>query len=163
MDPLEQKAKEKHLNYVKLDGQVGIIGNGAGLVMSTLDVVAYAGEEFGGVKPANFLDIGGGASAEVMAAGLEVVLSDPNVKSVFVNVFGGITACDAVANGIISALQLLSDRGEVVDRPLVVRLDGNNAEEGRRILDDAAHKVVRRVDTMDGAARLAAELASQGV
>jgi succinyl-CoA synthetase beta subunit len=130
--------------------------------MSTLDVVAYAGEEFGGVKPANFLDIGGGASAEVMAAGLEVVLSDPSVKSVFVNVFGGITACDAVANGIISALQLLSDRGEVVDRPLVVRLDGNNAEEGRRILDDAAHNVVRRVDTMDGAARLAAELASQG-
>jgi succinyl-CoA synthetase beta subunit len=162
VDPLEQKAKEKHLNYVKLDGQVGIIGNGAGLVMSTLDVVAYAGEEFGGVKPANFLDIGGGASAEVMAAGLEVVLSDPNVQSVFVNVFGGITACDAVANGIISALQMLFDRGEVVDRPLVVRLDGNNAEEGRRILDEAAHKVVRRVDTMDGAARLAAELASQG-
>jgi succinyl-CoA synthetase beta subunit len=162
VDPLEQQAKEKHLNYVKLDGEVGIIGNGAGLVMSTLDVVAYAGEDFNGVKPANFLDIGGGASAEVMAAGLEVVLSDPSVKSVFVNVFGGITACDAVANGIISALGLLADRGEVVDRPLVVRLDGNNAEEGRRILDDAGHNLVRRVDTMDGAARLAAELASQG-
>jgi succinyl-CoA synthetase beta subunit len=163
VDPLEQMAKEKHLNYVKLDGSVGIIGNGAGLVMSTLDVVAYAGEEFGGVKPANFLDIGGGASAEVMAAGLEVVLSDPSVQSVFVNVFGGITACDAVANGIISALSLLADRGEVVDRPLVVRLDGNNAEEGRRILDDAGHNLIRRVDTMDGAARMAAELAAQGV
>jgi succinyl-CoA synthetase beta subunit len=157
VDPLEQKAKEKHLNYVKLDGQVGIIGNGAGLVMSTLDVVAYAGEEFGGVKPANFLDIGGGASAEVMANGLHIILSDPDVKSVFVNVFGGITACDAVANGIVSALQLLGDEAT---KPLVVRLDGNNVEEGRRILAEANHPLVTVVDTMDGAARRAAELAA---
>src|SRR5690606_10345942 len=128
----EARAKEKGLNYVKLDGSVGIIGNGAGLVMSTLDVVAYAGEEFGGQKPANFLDIGGGASAEVMANGLEIVLSDPSVKSVFVNVFGGITACDAVANGIVTAYKLLAERGESVNRPLVVRLDGNNAELGRK-------------------------------
>jgi succinyl-CoA synthetase beta subunit len=162
-DPLEAKAKEKDLNYVKLDGEVGIIGNGAGLVMSTLDVVAYAGEEFGGVKPANFLDIGGGASAEVMANGLEIVLFDPSVKSVMVNVFGGITACDAVANGIVSALDLLKARGEEVTKPLVVRLDGNNAEEGRRILDAAANPLVERVDTMDGAARRAAELAAAGV
>ncbi|MEV6526379.1 ADP-forming succinate--CoA ligase subunit beta [Longispora sp. NPDC051575] len=163
VDPLEQAAKAKGLNYVKLDGQVGIIGNGAGLVMSTLDVVSYAGEEFGGVKPANFLDIGGGASAEVMADSLEIVLSDPAVKSVFVNVFGGITACDAVANGIVSALALLAERGEDVSKPLVVRLDGNNAEEGRRILDEANHALVQRVDTMDGAARKAAELAAAGV
>jgi succinyl-CoA synthetase beta subunit len=162
IDPIEARAKEKHLNYVKLDGQVGIIGNGAGLVMSTLDVVAYAGEQFGGMKPANFLDIGGGASAEVMANGLEIVLSDPSVRSVFVNVFGGITACDAVANGIISAIGMLNDRGESVDRPIVVRLDGNNAVEGRRILDDAAISVVERVDTMDGAAARAAELAQTG-
>ncbi len=162
-DPFEQAAKEKDLNYVKLDGSVGIIGNGAGLVMSTLDVVAYAGEEFGGVRPANFLDIGGGASAEVMANGLEVVLSDPAVKSVFVNVFGGITACDAVARGILAAFELLSSRGESLTRPLVVRLDGNNAEEGRRILDEAANPLVQRVDTMDGAARRAAELAAAGV
>jgi succinyl-CoA synthetase beta subunit len=162
-DPLEQAAKAKNLNYVKLDGTVGIIGNGAGLVMSTLDVVAYAGESHGGVKPANFLDIGGGASAEVMANGLEIVLSDPAVKSVFVNVFGGITACDAVANGILSALDLLTQRGEAVTKPLVVRLDGNNAEEGRRILDSAAHPLVQRVDTMDGAAQRAAELAAAGV
>jgi succinyl-CoA synthetase beta subunit len=162
-DPLEQAAKAKNLNYVKLDGAVGIIGNGAGLVMSTLDVVAYAGESHGGVKPANFLDIGGGASAEVMANGLEIVLSDPAVKSVFVNVFGGITACDAVANGILSALDLLNQRGEAVTKPLVVRLDGNNAEEGRRILDSAAHPLVERVDTMDGAAQRAAELAAAGV
>ena len=159
-DPLEVKAKEKHLNYVKLDGEVGIIGNGAGLVMSTLDVVAYAGEPFGGVKPANFLDIGGGASAEVMANGLEIVLSDPAVKSVFVNVFGGITACDAVANGIVSAVALLKERGETVDRPIVVRLDGNKAAEGRQILADAALPIVEQVDTMDGAARRAAELAA---
>ncbi|RZS90298.1 succinyl-CoA synthetase beta subunit [Motilibacter rhizosphaerae] len=159
-DPLEQRAKEKHLNYVKLDGEVGIIGNGAGLVMSTLDVVAYAGEAFGGVKPANFLDIGGGASAEVMANGLEIILSDPAVRSVFVNVFGGITACDAVANGIVSALALLESRGEEVTKPLVVRLDGNNAEEGRRILTEAAHPLVTLVDTMDDAARRAAELAA---
>jgi len=159
-DPLEAKAKEKHLNYVKLEGEVGIIGNGAGLVMSTLDVVAYAGEEFGGIRPANFLDIGGGASAEVMANGLEIVLSDPAVKSVFVNVFGGITACDAVANGIISAVALLAERGEVVDRPIVVRLDGNKAAEGRQILADAGLAIVEQADTMDGAARRAAELAS---
>jgi succinyl-CoA synthetase beta subunit len=156
-DPLEAAAKEKDLNYVKLDGEVGIIGNGAGLVMSTLDVVAYAGEEFGGVKPANFLDIGGGASAEVMANGLHIILGDPAVKSVFVNVFGGITACDAVANGIVSALQMLGDEAT---KPLVVRLDGNNVEEGRRILADANHPLVTVVDTMDGAARRAAELAA---
>jgi succinyl-CoA synthetase beta subunit len=161
-DPLEAAAKEKDLNYVKLDGSVGIIGNGAGLVMSTLDVVAYAGEEFGGVKPANFLDIGGGASAEVMANGLEIILSDPQVKSVFVNVFGGITACDAVANGIVQAHQLLASRGESVTRPLVVRLDGNNAELGRQILTDAGLADIEQVDTMDGAARRAAELAAQG-
>ncbi|MGI8867260.1 MAG: ADP-forming succinate--CoA ligase subunit beta [Mycobacteriales bacterium] len=161
-DPLEAKAKERDLNYVKLDGEVGIIGNGAGLVMSTLDVVAYAGEKHGGVKPANFLDIGGGASAEVMAAGLEVILSDPAVKSVFVNVFGGITSCDAVANGIVAAFGLLGQRGEAVTRPLVVRLDGNNAEEGRRILTGAALDGVTQVDTMDGAAERAAELAAQG-
>jgi len=160
-DPLERQAKEKNLNYVKLEGSVGIIGNGAGLVMSTLDVVAYAGEEYGGQKPANFLDIGGGASAEVMADGLSIVLGDPSVKSVFVNVFGGITACDAVANGIVSALDLLGQHGEAVTKPLVVRLDGNNAEEGRRILDEAGRDVVHRVDTMDGAAKLAAELAAQ--
>jgi len=159
-DPIETRAKEKHLNYVKLDGQVGIIGNGAGLVMSTLDVVAYAGESFGGVKPANFLDIGGGASAEVMANGLEIVLSDPAVRSVFVNVFGGITACDAVANGIVSAVALLKERGEAVDRPIVVRLDGNKAAEGRQILRDAALPIVEQADTMDGAARRAAELAA---
>jgi succinyl-CoA synthetase beta subunit len=157
-DPLEAAAKARNLNYVKLDGQVGIIGNGAGLVMSTLDVVAYAGEEFGGVKPANFLDIGGGASAEVMANGLEIILSDPDVKSVFVNVFGGITACDAVANGIVQAFQLLG----TVTKPVVVRLDGNNAEEGRRILDLAALPGLTRLDTMDNAARTAAELAAKG-
>ncbi len=159
-DPIEARAKEKHLNYVKLDGQVGIIGNGAGLVMSTLDVVAYAGQEFGGIRPANFLDIGGGASAEVMANGLEIVLSDPAVRSVLVNVFGGITSCDAVANGIVSAIAMLESRGEHVDRPIVVRLDGNNAAEGRRILTDAAIKAVEQVATMDGAARRSAELAS---
>jgi succinyl-CoA synthetase beta subunit len=157
-DPLEAAAKAKDLNYVKLDGQVGIIGNGAGLVMSTLDVVAYAGEEYGGVKPANFLDIGGGASAQVMADGLEIILSDQDVKSVFVNVFGGITACDAVANGIVQAFELLGS----VDKPVVVRLDGNNAEEGRRILDAAALPGLQRLDTMDNAARTAAELASKG-
>jgi succinyl-CoA synthetase beta subunit len=160
-DPLEAAAKEKDLNYVKLDGEVGIIGNGAGLVMSTLDVVAYSGEEFGGVKPANFLDIGGGASAEVMANGLEIVLGDDDVRSVFVNVFGGITACDAVANGIVTAFKLLAERGDAVDKPLVVRLDGNNADEGRRILDEASLPGVERVDTMDGAASRAAELASR--
>jgi succinyl-CoA synthetase beta subunit len=158
-DPIERAAKEKHLNYVKLDGQVGIIGNGAGLVMSTLDVVAYAGQAFGGIKPANFLDIGGGASAEVMANGLEIVLSDPSVRSVLVNVFGGITSCDAVANGIVSAIGMLESRGERVGRPIVVRLDGNNAAEGRRILADAGIAVVEQVATMDGAARRAAELA----
>jgi succinyl-CoA synthetase beta subunit len=161
-DPLEAAAKAKDLNYVKLDGQVGIIGNGAGLVMSTLDVVAYAGEEFGGVAPANFLDIGGGASAEVMANGLEIILSDPDVRSVFVNVFGGITACDAVANGIVQAYGLLESRGESVTRPVVVRLDGNNAVEGRQILTDAALPGLQQVDTMDNAARVAAQLAAQG-
>ena len=160
-DPLEAKAKEKDLNYVKLDGEVGIIGNGAGLVMSTLDVVAYAGEELGGVKPANFLDIGGGASAEVMANGLDIILGDPAVKSVLVNVFGGITACDEVANGIVQALEMLKEKGESISKPLVVRLDGNNAEEGRRILDEAEHDVVEMVDTMDGAARRVAELAAK--
>ncbi len=158
-DPLEALAKAKHLNYVKLDGAVGIIGNGAGLVMSTLDVVAYAGEKHGGVRPANFLDIGGGASAQVMADGLEIVLGDPAVRSVFVNVFGGITACDEVANGIVQALDLLAQRGEPVDKPLVVRLDGNNAAAGRQILDGAAHPLIERVDTMDGAAERAAALA----
>jgi succinyl-CoA synthetase beta subunit len=155
-DRLERRAKEKNLNYVKLDGEVGIIGNGAGLVMSTLDVVAYAGERHGGVKPANFLDIGGGASAEVMANGLEIILSDPSVRSVFVNVFGGITACDAVANGIVAALGML---GAKETKPLVVRLDGNNVIEGRRILTDAGHPLVTLVDTMDEAADKAAELA----
>ncbi|GAA1181591.1 ADP-forming succinate--CoA ligase subunit beta [Streptomyces hebeiensis] len=159
-NPLEAAAKAKNLNYVKLDGEVGIIGNGAGLVMSTLDVVAYAGEAHGGVKPANFLDIGGGASAEVMANGLEIILGDPDVKSVFVNVFGGITACDEVANGIVQALELLKTKGEDVTKPLVVRLDGNNAELGRKILSDADHPLVQRVDTMDGAADKAAELAA---
>jgi succinyl-CoA synthetase beta subunit len=161
-DPLEIRAKEKDLNYVKLSGSVGIIGNGAGLVMSTLDVVAYAGEEFGGQKPANFLDIGGGASAQVMADGLEIILSDAEVRSVFVNVFGGITSCDAVANGIVQALQLLADKGEPVTKPLVVRLDGNNADLGRQILHDAGNPIVELVDTMDDAARRVAQLAAQG-
>ena len=155
-DPLEAKAKKAGLNYVKLDGEVGIIGNGAGLVMSTLDVVSYAGEKHGGVRPANFLDIGGGASAEVMAAGLDVIFNDPQVQSVFVNVFGGITSCDAVANGIVGALESL---GEAATKPLVVRLDGNNVIEGRRILADAGHPLVTVVDTMDEAADKAAELA----
>jgi succinyl-CoA synthetase beta subunit len=161
-DPIEARAREKHLNYVKLDGEVGIIGNGAGLVMSTLDVVAYAGQQFGGIRPANFLDIGGGASAEVMANGLEIVLSDPSVRSVLVNVFGGITSCDAVANGIVSAIGMLEARGDHVDRPIVVRLDGNNAAEGRRILSEAAIAAVEQVATMDGAAHRAAELAAKG-
>jgi succinyl-CoA synthetase beta subunit len=157
-NPLEAKAKAKGLNYVKLDdGQVGIIGNGAGLVMSTLDVVAYAGQRHGGVKPANFLDIGGGASAQVMADGLDVILGDPDVRSVFVNVFGGITACDAVATGIVEALKIL---GDAARKPLVVRLDGNNVLEGRRILDEANHPLVTQVDTMDNAADKAAELAA---
>jgi succinyl-CoA synthetase beta subunit len=159
-DPLELRAKEKHLNYVKLNGEVGIIGNGAGLVMSTLDVVAYAGADFGGVAPANFLDIGGGASAEVMANGLDIVLNDPDVRAVFVNVFGGITACDAVANGIVAGFALLEEQGESISKPLVVRLDGNNAEEGRRILNEAVLHGVELVDTMDGAARRVAELAA---
>ncbi len=158
LDPLEAKAKSMDLNYVKLDGQVGIIGNGAGLVMSTLDVVAYAGEKHGGVRPANFLDIGGGASAAVMAAGLDVILGDPQVKSVFVNVFGGITACDAVANGIVGALETL---GSSATKPLVVRLDGNNVDEGRRILAEYAHPLVTVVETMDEAADKAAELANK--
>ncbi|WP_026533075.1 ADP-forming succinate--CoA ligase subunit beta [Arthrobacter sp. H41] len=155
-DPLEAKAKEHDLNYVKLDGEVGIIGNGAGLVMSTLDVVAYAGEAHGNVRPANFLDIGGGASAEIMAAGLDVILNDAQVKSVFVNVFGGITSCDAVANGIVKALEILGDKE---NKPLVVRLDGNNVEEGRRILSEANHPLVTLATTMDEGADKAAELA----
>ena len=157
-DPLEEKAKAHDLNYVKLDGEVGVIGNGAGLVMSTLDVVAYAGEKHGGVKPANFLDIGGGASAEVMAAGLDVILGDPQVKSVFVNVFGGITACDAVANGIVQALDIIGDQAT---KPLVVRLDGNSVEKGREILRAAQHPLVTLAETMDEGADRAAELASQ--
>jgi succinyl-CoA synthetase beta subunit len=157
---LEVKAKKKGLNYVKLDGQVGVIGNGAGLVMSTLDVVAYAGEAHGGVSPANFLDIGGGASAEVMANGLDIILTDPDVKSVFVNVFGGITSCDAVANGIVGALQMLGDEAS---KPLVVRLDGNNVDEGRRILLAAAHPLVTLAETMDEGADKAAQLAHAGV
>ena len=156
-NPLEKLAKEKDLNYVKLDGQVGIIGNGAGLVMSTLDVVAYAGEKYG-VKPANFLDIGGGASAEVMANGLSIILGDSDVRSVFVNVFGGITACDAVANGIVQALDML---GSKATKPIVVRLDGNNVELGRKILNDANHPLVEQLETMDGAAAKAAELAAR--
>lgn len=155
-NPLEAKAKQFDLNYVKLDGEVGIVGNGAGLVMSTLDVVAYAGENHGNVKPANFLDIGGGASAEVMAAGLEIILGDEQVKSVFVNVFGGITACDAVANGIVKALEIL---GDAATKPLVVRLDGNNVAEGRRILSEANHPLVVLAETMDSGADKAAELA----
>lgn len=158
LDPLEAKAKAMDLNYVKLDGEVGIIGNGAGLVMSTLDVVAYAGEKHGKVRPANFLDIGGGASAEVMAAGLDVILNDPQVKSVFVNVFGGITACDAVANGIVGALEKL---GSGASKPLVVRLDGNNVVEGRRILAEYNHPLVSLAETMDGGADKAAELANK--
>ena len=154
-NPLEKLAKEKDLNYVKLDGQVGIIGNGAGLVMSTLDVVAYAGEKYG-VKPANFLDIGGGASAEVMANGLSIILGDSDVKSVFVNVFGGITACDAVANGIVQALEILGSKST---KPIVVRLDGNNVELGRKILSEANHPLIKQIETMDGAAAKAAELA----
>ncbi|MDI3331353.1 MAG: ADP-forming succinate--CoA ligase subunit beta [Micrococcus sp.] len=156
-DPLEAKAKANDLNYVKLDGEVGIIGNGAGLVMSTLDVVAYAGENHGGVKPANFLDIGGGASAEVMANGLDVILNDAQVKSVFVNVFGGITACDAVANGVVQALEILGDKAT---KPLVVRLDGNNVDEGRRILREANHPLVTQATSMDEGADKAAELAN---
>ena len=156
-NPLEKLAKEKDLNYVKLEGQVGIIGNGAGLVMSTLDVVAYAGEKYS-VKPANFLDIGGGASAEVMANGLSIILGDSDVKSVFVNVFGGITACDAVANGIVQALDML---GSKATKPIVVRLDGNNVALGRKILNDANHPLVQQLETMDGAAAKAAELAGK--
>ncbi|ASN51159.1 ADP-forming succinate--CoA ligase subunit beta [Sinomonas sp. R1AF57] len=158
-DPLEAKAKALDLNYVKLDGEVGIIGNGAGLVMSTLDVVAYAGERHGNVKPANFLDIGGGASAEVMANGLGIILGDEQVKSVFVNVFGGITACDAVANGIVGALDKL---GDSANKPLVVRLDGNNVDEGRRILHEANHPLVTLAENMDQGADKAAELANSG-
>ncbi len=159
-DPIELRAKEFDLNYVKLSGEVGIIGNGAGLVMSTLDVVAYAGEEFGGMKPANFLDIGGGASATVMANGLDIVLNDPEVEAVFVNVFGGITACDAVANGIVQALAMLEEQGTPATKPIVCRIDGNNALEGRRILTEAEHDLIELVDTMDDAARRVAELAA---
>lgn len=161
-DPIELRAKELDLNYVKLDGEVGVVGNGAGLVMSTLDVVAYAGESFGGVRPANFLDIGGGASAEIMANGLDIVLNDPDVNAVFVNVFGGITACDAVANGIVQAVQMLAEKGEPISKPIVCRIDGNNAIEGRRILTEFGHPLVEMVETMDDAARRVAELAAAG-
>ena len=161
-DPIELRAKAFDLNYVKLDGEVGIIGNGAGLVMSTLDVVAYAGEEFGGIRPANFLDIGGGASAEVMANGLDIVLNDPSVRSVFVNVFGGITSCVEVANGVKFAIKMLEDAGHPVDKPLVCRIDGNKAQEGRAILIDAQIPGVELVETMDEAARRVAELAAAG-
>jgi len=162
-EPLEARARAKGLNYVKLDGQVGIIGNGAGLVMSTLDVVAYAGERHGGCRPANFLDIGGGASAKIMADGLDIIVGDSSVRSVLVNVFGGITSCDAVANGIVQAFGLLAERGESVSKPMVVRLDGNNAELGRKILANSALPGVELVDNMDDAANRAAELAAQGV
>jgi succinyl-CoA synthetase beta subunit len=161
-DPIELRAKSFDLNYVKLDGEVGIIGNGAGLVMSTLDVVAYAGEEFGGVRPANFLDIGGGASAEVMSNGLDIVLTDPSVRSVFVNVFGGITSCVEVANGVTLALGMLAAAGKPVDKPIVCRIDGNRAEEGRAILTEAAIPGLELVETMDDAARRVAELAAAG-
>jgi succinyl-CoA synthetase beta subunit len=161
-DPIELRAKSFDLNYVKLDGEVGIIGNGAGLVMSTLDVVAYAGEEFGGVSPANFLDIGGGASAEVMSNGLDIVLTDPSVRSVFVNVFGGITSCVEVANGVKLALTMLAEAGKAVDKPIVCRIDGNRAEEGRSILQTASIPGLELVETMDEAARRVAELAAAG-
>ncbi len=160
VDPIELRAQSMDLNYVKLQGEVGIIGNGAGLVMSTLDVVAYAGEEFDGVRPANFLDIGGGASAEVMSNGLDIVLNDPDVRAVFVNVFGGITSCDAVANGIVGAIEALSGRGGDVSKPIVCRIDGNNAELGRAILNDFGHELIELVDTMDEAARRVAQLAA---
>jgi succinyl-CoA synthetase beta subunit len=159
-DPIELRAKEFDLNYVKLHGEVGIIGNGAGLVMSTLDVVAYAGEEFGGIKPANFLDIGGGASAEVMANGLDIVLNDPEVKACFVNVFGGITSCDEVANGILQALDMLASKGVELTKPIVARIDGNNSVEGRAILTEANHPLIELVETMDDAARRVAQLAA---
>ena len=161
-DPIELRARTFDLNYVKLDGEVGIIGNGAGLVMSTLDVVAYAGEEFGGIRPANFLDIGGGASAEVMSNGLDIVLTDPDVRAVFVNVFGGITSCVEVANGVILAIGMLRDAGRTVDKPLVCRIDGNRAEEGRQILRESGIEVIELVETMDAAARRVAELAAAG-
>jgi len=160
VDPIELRAKENDLNYVKLDGEVGIIGNGAGLVMSTLDVVAYAGEKHGNVTAANFLDIGGGANAAVMANGLDIILNDPSVKSVFVNVFGGITACDQVANGIIQAVGILEEQGKKVNKQIVCRLDGNNAVEGRRILRECGISVIELVETMDEAADRAAERAN---
>jgi succinyl-CoA synthetase beta subunit len=159
-DPIEMRAKKFDLNYVKLDGEVGVIGNGAGLVMSTLDVVALAGEEFGGIRPANFLDIGGGASAKVMAHGLDIVLNDPSVRSVFVNVFGGITSCVEVANGVIQAVGMLRERGDIVDKPIVCRIDGNAAAAGREILANSGIDVIELVETMDEAARRAAELAA---
>jgi succinyl-CoA synthetase beta subunit len=160
VDPIELRAKENDLNYVKLDGEVGIIGNGAGLVMSTLDVVAYAGEKHGNVTAANFLDIGGGANAQVMANGLDIILTDPGVKSVFVNVFGGITACEQVANGIIQAVGILEQQGKKVTKQIVCRLDGNNAPEGRRILRECGIPVIELVETMDEAADRAAERAN---
>jgi succinyl-CoA synthetase beta subunit len=160
IDPIELRAKANDLNYVKLEGEVGIIGNGAGLVMSTLDVVAYAGEKHGNVTAANFLDIGGGANAAVMANGLDIILNDPSVKSVFVNVFGGITACDQVANGIIQAVGILEEQGKKVNKQIICRLDGNNAVEGRRILRECGISVIELVETMDEAADRAAERAN---
>ena len=156
-DPLEARAREAGLNYVRLEGEVGVLGNGAGLVMSTLDVVAGAGERHGGMKPANFLDLGGGSSAEVMATGLEVVASDPQVRAILVNVFGGITSCDTVAQGIVTAVESLGG----LPKPVVVRLDGNNADTGRAILADAAIEGVTVVDTMDGAADVVTAIAEK--
>ncbi len=148
-DPLETRAKAAGLNYVRLTGEVGVLGNGAGLVMSTLDVVAGAGERHGGMRPANFLDLGGGSSAQVMATGLEVVASDPQVRAILVNVFGGITSCVSVAEGIVAAVSSL---GESFTKPIVVRLDGNQAEAGRAILAEANLPQVTIAETMDGAA-----------
>lgn len=148
-DPLETRAKAAGLNYVRLTGEVGVLGNGAGLVMSTLDVVAGAGEKHGGMRPANFLDLGGGSSAQVMATGLEVVASDPQVRAILVNVFGGITSCVSVAEGIVAAVSSL---GESFTKPIVVRLDGNQAEAGRAILAEANLPQVTIAETMDGAA-----------
>lgn len=148
-DPLETRAKAAGLNYVRLTGEVGVLGNGAGLVMSTLDVVAGAGERHGGMRPANFLDLGGGSSAQVMATGLEVVASDPQVRAILVNVFGGITSCVSVAEGIVAAVSSLE---ESFTKPIVVRLDGNQAEAGRAILAEANLPQVTIAETMDGAA-----------
>ena len=156
-DPFEQRAREHGLHYVHLHGEVGVIGNGAGLVMSSLDAVSGAGEEQGsGIKPANFLDIGGGASATVMAESLEIVLSDPQVESVFINVYGGTTSCVEVANGILEAVAKLGG-----SKPIVVRFDGNAAAEGLHILAEANNPNIHVSETMEGAAQKAAELAAE--